>query len=958
MPRAKINRNDAPTYGDRVLLKWYDDAGKVANEAARKHVTRPEHLKALAKQITRAVQRRTEGGDAALPSHAKSKGGRTPGLDRPGKKALQNIARRTAVQRNFIRPDEAECKRLIHEERARMLVRLGKASAVDLIDMNAFPIDAKTEMKYIMEIWPEKEEVAYKSAHRDEVKREIRNNISCCAVTDFVFRNTNPCCIETSDHFAVYRDATGALQSVRSAAGSGEAMRKEGWSVGHGGSGDGAASCKLPVHGSMTMAKQIVALIAEIWDDQLVKPFPDGSLVKIYPIDATDPKDILSAECFGALIVHGTPHDVVMHSMYKDIIIPKMCRIRDAAKEMAATVRSQHIFAGAVPSVSVGAASVSAGSKRAAVPSTPVAARSLRAAATDANDRPTASPLLLPTSPLPRHAQPEQPVEEGNLRASSNSRRAALGGAAAAAEEPDQPDIADFILHGSWVGKTEEFDIILCLDGDSSSITAILSDAKMKLRVDARHPKGRLSLLAIIELKKRSWGTIRFLKWAAGCTPMQSPNDAGKAHCLARVHVKGSAKKPVEAVPLNECSACMQKFHRLLESTAIKPARKVEFWRLISNLPFAKAVAFSPKVIRHSWSRAGFMPFSHLMILSKCSLWDDGETFTVDQKRRIVKEYPLLFPAVKALGRVPDKKMNQLFDFLPPVEKLKHALEDLAVNRDRVAILSHENYFSGRVESSADAHADDGALRKPKAAKPAKAVEWLEYPAAAFAAKCGIEFIKGQLKIRGVQWGRTTRRENLLEMWRVNSALPIVPAFARQPGGGGAATAAPSARPAPPAAASFLFGSDGRVLPMEHFLDQVRLSGVPPLVPSASGGAPAAAPAAPAAAVQLQAAAPAPAPAQHVAPAATQPRKVRACSMCNLPGHQRNNCPNKSALVGGAAGLPPSHAPKSPDEFAVSDSPLCVNTPRSRAAAALLSPVRLNMGDSEEAERRTRMRLQ
>jgi hypothetical protein len=169
-------------------------------------------------------------------------------------------------------------------------------------------------------------------------------------------------------------------------------------------------------------------------------------------------------------------------------------------------------------------------------------------------------------------------------------------------------------------------------------------------------------------------------------------------------------------------------------------------------------------------------------------------------------------------------------------------------------------------------------------------------------------------------------------MWRVNSALPTVPAFAAfapQPGGGGAATVAPSARPAPAAPASFsIFGSDGsRIVPMQEILARYGLSGLPPLVfprdPSASGCAAAAAFADPAAPVQLQAAAPAPAPAEHVASAATKPRKARACSICHVLWHQRKNCSN--ALVGGAAGLPPSHPPKSPfDEFAV--SPLVVNT--------------------------------
>ena len=79
------------------------------------------------------------------------------------------------------------------------------------------------------------------------------------------------------------------------------------------------------------------------------------------------------------------------------------------------------------------------------------------------------------------------------------------------------------------------------------------------------------------------------------------------------------------------------------------------------------------------------MPLSFIGILEKCSLWAGEETLSADQKRQIIDEIPRLYSVVDSCGRVPDLKMEELWSFLPPVECATHTLEDLAVNRDRVA---------------------------------------------------------------------------------------------------------------------------------------------------------------------------------------------------------------------------------------------------------------------------------
>jgi hypothetical protein len=794
MPRAKTQPPTKKKFGDKVLEREWEAAGKNCNEAARRLLKQEgddcddpsdkdfiKRLARMAKEVSRAVERMKEGSSIAHVKAVKdkSRNGRLPALDIIAINNLKDLAWRTAQQRLFIRPTEAECKNLIRQERAAMLVRRRKASRIDLLDMNLYPISAETEMSYINSIWPEDEEARHISGHRDKVKREIRNNISCCAVAGYVFSHTNPDCIETSDHFAVYRDSNGDIQIVRSAAGSGQMMRDSGFSVGFDGAkkkkrkrnkdktgGDGSASTdanvKLPIHASFTMSKKVVALIAEIWDDQVVKPFDDGSVVKIFPIDATDPDDALSAECYTAHIVYGTPHEVVMHAMYKDIIIPKMVRIREKAKAMAEKLRGQVPFSGAVPSVSVGEKRTRSG-----VSASGAAAHSVNSVAEPNRE---VQDLNASSSAQPGVA---------SLRSTSTSRRAAQ----AAQIEDDESDDEDEEreVYGPWVGMPEEFEIVLCLDGDSASITAILSSEKMATHRDGKHPDGRKSLVDIITLNQSRWGVVKFLKWAAGCTPMQSPNDVGKTHMLARRHLKGSKRVPVEAVPLAQCSLSMQRENARIYATSIKPARKSAFWRLISNLPNAVAEAFRPKTLAQSWNRAGFLPLSFIGILEKCSLWAGEETFSADQKRQIIDEIPRLYDVVASCGRAPDLKMEELWTFLPEVECATHTLEDLAVNRDRVALITHPNYFVGREEAAAAAHAANPLLKKkakPPARRPAQPYRLYPLNDEQLVNNFPAWQVLAQLEMRGVKAGRTSAVQNLRELWKTNSNLPCLPAFA------------------------------------------------------------------------------------------------------------------------------------------------------------------------------------
>lgn len=280
-------------------------------------------------------------------------------------------------------------------------------------------------------------------------------------------------------------------------------MQEQSLSAGHSDKGAEGASVTMPLHATMTKALQMVALVGEVWDDQILKH--DGKPVKIYALDPTDPHDMLTAVCFSAVIAHGTPHEVVMHKIYKDILIPKMVRIRAAAKAARAASVNHNCQ---VKSVSV-AASLSAGSKRgrdaANMSSTSNCSVVTRSRHQSPAPNSAAAPLLLPATPGRRELQALAPGDRtdtsSNLRLTANSRGAAQAAAADLSIDSDEEDEVEFssAAAGPWVGHRDEWDIVFCLDGDSSPLAAIIDKDKM-----AKH--GKVNLVDIIRKNAATWG--------------------------------------------------------------------------------------------------------------------------------------------------------------------------------------------------------------------------------------------------------------------------------------------------------------------------------------------------------------------------------------------------------------------------------------------------------------------
>ncbi len=244
--------------------------------------------------------------------------------------------------------------------------------------------------------------------------------------------------------------------------------------------------------------------------------------------------------------------------------------------------------------------------------------------------------------------------------------------------------------------------------------------------------------------------------------------------------MKGSAKKPTQPLPLRDCNPNLRECHsRLFDKKdsmeyIISKQRKLEIWRMLSNLPITIGEAFRPKLIRDSWQKSGYSPLDMIVILSKCSLWDGNATFSDVQKRALIDGIPQLYPCVELRGRVSDLEMETLFPFLPPVEKTPiYDLAQLSVNRDRCCIVTHPGFFEGRALAVQLALANNPSLKPKAAPKPKKVVEEYMIYNPTIAEKFNVDDIKHQLQIRGVVWGvHCKKKAAFQQLWLDNSALP------------------------------------------------------------------------------------------------------------------------------------------------------------------------------------------
>jgi hypothetical protein len=804
------------TFGDRVIHDMYmkldcDATATSAYFCAEAAAMVPPKKGPNRKMIKKAYARHENGETEEYRKRqrilaAQPAGGRMPALDDEGIKFLKREAEELKQANAIIRPQQDACYEKIRQQRLLMCVRRGLATRVELLDAREYELTDRTMRSLAKLIWPEQRFVKKGTLRREEAKAEPRNAISVAAVAGSVFDRTHPDCIVTTDHLAMFIDSKSQLQLVFAAAGSQKEMRKQQLSMAAGpdsapdGGGAAAAAvdaadvdegpegdCKMPVMCSMAMSGKVVSAVAEIWDDQLHAD-PDGKRVKIFALDPSEPGVFLSATTFVAYIAHGTPHELVMFEVYSKVVLPKAHIIRTRAQELAAAQRRGDTtgalgeaasvvppWAGSLSSRTRSRYDLSSDSARSVQTqrrsSAPVDAAAAAPVAAIAVANPVQRPRVDPTEqPAPAPAPVAAPQR---LSSNSNNGRRAV-------DSDDSDDDNDEEFLGTWTGDPAEFDLVVCMDGDSSPLAAFLDKEKMRSFKDDAHPHGRQTLQEIIDTN--IWGVVALLKWAAACSMLQSPNDVGHCHPILRKFVKGRKGKKTFPLPLGQCGPGLKQQHAFLfhQDIKISAKRKRGFWRLLSNLPGAVLEAFRERVVKSSWRDCGYYPLRPLVILRKCSIWKktpESGGFTDAEKQQIITGLPALKLIARSCGRVSDADMLTKFPFLSRYPTgLSRDLGDMPINRDRCVLVLHPRYFAERAAAGAAARALNPDLRAPpkrKAPKRGLADVVYELYSATASPRCTMDEIREQLSIRDVVVSsRVTKKDALLRLWEINSTLP------------------------------------------------------------------------------------------------------------------------------------------------------------------------------------------
>jgi hypothetical protein len=473
------------------------------------------------------------------------------------------------------------------------------------------------------------------------------NAISCCALVEATFNDTAKECIFSSDMFTLYIDPTSnKAELVRCPEGTLAALREQKLSPGYEERGDRLhlGKCALPTFATFDPNGDVLSILLLFIDKNV--PHPTDGKYEIYPLesDGSHRNPIRNSTLFAAVIPYDCDEERFMHQIWTYIILPKTdTRCLDLMRLM---------LEGPLQKI-----------------------RS-----------PTPSPNSSQSSDQPSHA---------NLASISSSSSRSL------------PDVADHVPRAQKYDINEELrkkmladplwcshlrNPVHCQDGDNPNINAIMSSEKM----------AKYGLKSISELcAEKKFIKVRFLKWAAGCSMLQSPNDVADCHRDVKRQTGAGSILQTVSVNMQELSRPVAKFIQdvmvLGVGKGIDAARKKSMIAYAARCKAIFSRSFNVACLQQGWADCGYFPRNYRRIMSK---WTGWTKLTQNQGKQILDSIPYLASksSENNAGRLDDSVTNAKFPFLP-VPELNVA--DLGITRDRVCQINATGYLPARNEHGA-----------------------------------------------------------------------------------------------------------------------------------------------------------------------------------------------------------------------------------------------------------------
>jgi hypothetical protein len=518
----------------------------------------------------------------------------------------------------------------------------------DLDDIK--PLDSRTYAFILDAVLPEKKSTTKQLGQgRIDAQKVPHNAISCCALVEATFNDTAKECIWSSDMFTLYIDpTTSKAELVRCPEGTLAALRQQKLSPGFEERGDKLhlGKCALPTFATFDVNGDVLSIFLFFIDRNV--PHPEDGKYEIYPMesDGSHRNPIRNSTLFAAVIPYDFDEDKFMHQMWTHIIIPK-------TETRCLDLMRMHL----------------------------------------------AGPLQKIRTPTPSPANSEETyLQSVRIHLAGSSSRS-LPEVLVHDPQPHRlDDTADINaklrekMQGDPTWCSHLRNPVHCQDGDNPNINAIMNSAKMA--------KYGLKSISEISAAKR-FIKIRFLKWAAGCSFTQSPNDVASCHRDVKSQTGAGSMMQTVSVHMQELARPVAKFIQDVMvngvGKGIDAARKKS---MIAYAARAKAIfsrSFNVACLQQGWADCGYFPRNYRRIMSK---WTGWTQLTPQQGKQILDAIPSLAATAmeNMAGRLDDSVTNIKFPFLPiPVINVA----DLGITRDRCCQINAIGYNGARNEHGA-----------------------------------------------------------------------------------------------------------------------------------------------------------------------------------------------------------------------------------------------------------------
>jgi len=641
-----------------------------------------------------------------------------------------------AVQKQKV---ESNWKKSVDDLRLKQLQETHPNSCKD----NVKKLDPRTYAKILDALLPVSRSTTKQLGQgRIDAQMIPHNAISCCALVEATFNDTAKECIFSSDMFTLYIDPTSSkAELVRMTEGTLASLREQNLTPGYEERGDKLhlGKCALPTFATFDPNGDVLNIFLFFIDKNV--PHPADGKYDIYPLecDGSHRNPIRNSRLFAAVIPYDFDEDRFMHQMWTDVIIPKT--------ETRCLDLMRVFLQGALKKIRT----------------------------------PTPSPC----------ASSQTATQDGphiNLANISNRSLPDVEGHVPAAPSDINADLRRKMLADpTWCSHLRH--PVHCQDGDNPNINAIMSSDKM----------AKYGLKSISEIcAKKTCINVRFLKWAAGCSMFQSPNDVACCHKDVKSQTGAGSDMQTVSVKMDELTRPVAKFIQDVMvngvGKGIDAARKKS---MIAYVARAKAIfsrSFNVAYLQKGWASCGYFPREYRRIMSKYKMWTQ---LTPKQGTQILDAIPYF--ALKAsennAGRLDDSVVNEKLPFLMVPEK---NVADMGITRDRCVQINATGYVPARNEHGA-ARVEKELKVASKAATDAAKIPSALVPYGPGCCMWKKQAVIVQLELRRAKdpsfhFKSTSQVGVLIELWRLYDERPAA-------AGGGAAAAAPVTPATAPAAA-------------------------------------------------------------------------------------------------------------------------------------------------------------